>query len=112
VKRVVYKYTVEPFSPGGVMMPQGARIVHVAEQSSEVRVWAEVDPDAPVGRRRLVAVPTGNEVPDGYEHAGSAILRAVGMPPMELVFHVYDGGEDAPVSGEAPTVVARAERRL
>ena len=63
----IYKYSLgadprikEPLT---VLMPETARILRIAEQRSEVCIWAEVDPTAPMEQRFYILVPTGAEVP-------------------------------------------------
>lgn len=91
---VIWKFELDPFIPG-ISMPAGAKLLYVGTQSGEhMRVWAEVDPEAPRVFRRVVVVPTGNEVPHPLTYVGS-VQMLVGPRNMELVFHVYDGGEVA-----------------
>jgi hypothetical protein len=92
-KSVIYKYTLDPWAPE-IAMPKGARILHVAAQSEQVRVWAEVDPDATIIGRRFGIGLTGSGVPPG-KHVGTAIVNEQSQGGMEVVVHIYDMGEAA-----------------
>lgn len=85
MSRVVYKYPL--LTAAGtqeVVLPVGAKIVHVGMQGERITLWAEVDPDehraAPWAVRIL---GTGDPaIPDRYTHAGTVFIGA-------FVFHVY-----------------------
>lgn len=85
--RMIWKFTVEPLAP--TRMPAGAEILHVHEQSGAIRVWAAVDPSAPVVDRKIEVAVTGGPVPPG-DYIGSVHLADA---LMTLVFHLYDQGE-------------------
>lgn len=85
--RVIWKFTLNPWDPW-VTMPAGARVLCAREQSGKVRIWAEVDPDAPRVERRFHAGMTGSAVPPGT-YVGSASVNEDGL---EVVVHVYDTG--------------------
>ena len=89
-ERVIWKFVLDPWR-SKVSMPKGARLIHVHEQAGNVCVWAECDPAAPEGERRLIVVGTGHQVPRGeWTYVGTAhIVEALAL----LVLHVYDGGE-------------------
>lgn len=98
-ERVIWKFTVEPLSP--TRMPAGAEILHVHEQNGEIRLWAVVDPSAPVVDRDIEVAPTGGPVPPG-EYLGSVHLHdrwqangGQAEAQLMLVFHLYDAGEQA-----------------
>lgn len=97
----IFKYTIDPFEPHQLRMPRGARILHVHEQNGQLRLWAEVDPDAPEEQRPIRVVPTGGDVPDfPWEYVGSLHITE---QDLQLVFHIYDGARtltDVPVTSE------------
>lgn len=81
----IYKYEISPTGKR-MALPAGAELLTVGIQGSEAVLWARVSPDATKVVRRIVAIPTGAEAPEGYRYVGTFHMR-------ELVFHVFDGGE-------------------
>jgi len=82
----IHKYSLTINDTQTVQMPTGARLLSVQMQADQPRVWAMVDPDAPMVARRLRVVGTGGEAVGVYVgtfqiHGG---LR---------VFHLFDLGE-------------------
>jgi len=63
----IYKYSLgaDPRikEPLNVYMPEGAKQLRIEYQGSELCIWAEVDPDAPMFKRTYTLVPTGADVP-------------------------------------------------
>lgn len=87
-RSTIWKFTITPWQPT-LMVPAGAHLIHASEQNGEICFWAEVDPDAGMVLRNVMAVPTGG-YPGERTYVGTAHLEGGGG---ELVFHVYDGGE-------------------
>ena len=85
--RVIWKFILTPGEP--TRMPEGARIISVHAQRDDVCLWAEVEPDAAVMRRRFLVVPTGAPVPRG----AAAFLGTVLLKEGALVFHIYSDEE-------------------
>lgn len=94
----IYKYGVpDDHFDGFLDIPSGAEILSTGVQVSEfggrrrhhVFIWALVDPDAPVVRRRIISAPTGYV---DLDVAGLDFIGTVQMPN-GLVWHVFDGGE-------------------
>jgi hypothetical protein len=71
-------------------MPSGARILHVAQSNepttSDLCIWALVDPEAPTAARTICIYGTGH--PCGEE----AHIGTVEIGP--FVWHVFDAGEE------------------
>ena len=88
--RTVYKYELEIADEQFVVMPTGAELLTVQVQAGTgmVCLWARVDTDAPVVRRRIWMRGTG--YPDAYD-----VYVATFQYHFGLVFHVFDGGEQA-----------------
>ena len=90
--RVVYKYPV--YVSGGIELPAGAELLHVAMQGQYgPYLWALVDPDAKTAHREIYFVGTGHSMPlpDGgmeRRHIGSCLTDGG-----EFVWHVF---EDVP----------------
>jgi len=82
--RVVYKYLIPC-----MQLPEGARLLTVAEQDGKHYVWVETDDAQLAGniRRDVCLVGTGQQVDPGYTYVGT-IHTTIG-----LVWHVYDSGE-------------------
>lgn len=88
---VIWKFTLDPWDPW-ITMPADARMLHVREQSEQVRIWAEVNPNAPAVERRFGVGLTGGPVPKGA-YIGTALVNEASHGGMEVVVHVYDTGE-------------------
>lgn len=92
MSREVRKFEV-PMGVGTdrVEMPIGAQIVDVGTQETDVYVWALVNPENPIGRRRLAYFATGSLVPDGWDYIGTAHI--IGRDPLggsAYVWHVFE----------------------
>lgn len=90
----IHKYPVPAMwtlGPVLIEMPEGAQILHAAEQRNEVMVWALVDPAAPVRRRCVACFVTGPPVAlsEGAKHIGT-----IGDFRGWMVIHVFDLGEE------------------
>ena len=84
----VYKYAVHALCTENVIMPVGARIVHVGFQGNladVVTFWAEVDDRAEQEVRNFMVIGTGVEIPDGYEYVGTT--QNAELP---FVWHLYE----------------------
>lgn len=88
METAVWKFTVQPWQTA-MELPKGARLIHAHEQRGEICIWAEVELDAPMVLRKIMAIPTGG-LATGATYVGTAHLLDRGEC---LVFHVYDGGE-------------------
>jgi hypothetical protein len=62
--KTIYKYTLTP----SVEMPIGAEILDIQMQDDLIRMWALVDPNAPLEERRFETVGTGWSVGAGLQH--------------------------------------------
>lgn len=93
----VYKYPIpRAHVVCEVMLPSGAKILHGDWQlCSGLCIWAQVDPDAPPARRRVIFAGSwgdeeftgtgGDDVP-----AGSRFINTFLMQKLYLVFHVFE----------------------
>lgn len=97
---VIWKFTLDPWDPW-IAMPVGARVIHVREQSGQVRLWAEVEPTSTIIERRFGVGLTGGPVPPG-KHIGTAIVNEQDQGGMEVVVHVYDSGDIREAAVAAP----------
>lgn len=82
----VWKFTIEPDTTS-IEIPGNCRLLSVAFQGEELRLWAAVDPSSPIRKRRLKVVGTGHE----YSNL-KGVFIGTAFHPGGLVFHVFDQG--------------------
>lgn len=81
----VWKFVIaDPETP--VRMPEGAEVLHVAEQRGQVCLWALVEPTARQVDRRFVIAGTGHPLPAHRGRFVGTVLISGGA----LVFHVWE----------------------
>ena len=57
-----------------VLMPKGAKILHVGEQNRAITIWALVDTEAELLHREFIIMGTGQNIPyDKYTHVGTVL---------------------------------------
>lgn len=87
--RSVFKYPLGVADEQFVSMPDGAQILHFAEQHGTFCLWALLDPDAPTtGLRRVRIAGTGHEIktdPDKLRFIGSTLMH-----DGNFVFHAFE----------------------
>lgn len=89
--KTVWKFTIHPTDEQHVEMPRGAVILTASAQyDSTIQVWARVDPDAPMVKRRVRVVGTGHDASDTID---MAYVGTAKMARDALIFHVFVGGE-------------------
>lgn len=85
----VYKYVLpvdDQPDPYALDIPKGASPVHVeCFDPYEVMVWFEVDTLAEAEERTFIVVGTGQAIPDGATHVGTAAVLGGA-----LVWHLYE----------------------
>lgn len=83
--KTIHKYIVHPSVDGHqVMLPLGARPIHVGLQSDVLMLWAEVDSERECNvPYRVWVIGTGFNLPK------EATVYLGTIRPGELVFHVY-----------------------
>lgn len=85
----IHKYVLPLDDEVQVQMPEGAKIVKVADQHSngELQIWAVVDPSAEKEPRTFHVVGTGNPMPEtGYVKHVDTVLSLNGA----FVWHVFE----------------------
>jgi hypothetical protein len=87
VERRIYKYDLPMIGTHVIAMPRGAKILSVQDQSGAMRVWAKVDPKAPMENRRFVIVGTGHLVP-------AALTYLATVQQGQYVWHVFVENEE------------------
>lgn len=89
----IYKYTLKVTDEQTVMLPEGARVLSVANQGDDMVLYAHVDPRKPENAKvRVFIYGTGNPaiVPDTARFMGTFSQRGG-----RLMWHVFaEGGED------------------
>ncbi|HXN71499.1 MAG TPA: hypothetical protein VN861_02985 [Candidatus Acidoferrales bacterium] len=79
----IYKYQVEQIDDQvEIIMPVGAKVLHVAAQSGFITLWALVNPNAGTVMRRFAIVGTGHAVPGGLAYLGTAHIQP-------FVWHIF-----------------------
>jgi hypothetical protein len=82
----VWKYEIDSMYCA-LDMPAGAQLLSVREQGDNICLWALVDPEASVQKRRFRVLGTGQALPQGES------LCFVGMAHLQdaaYVFHVFE----------------------
>lgn len=86
MKRIL-KYGLADKGECVVDIPDGGKILHVADQQGSLQLWCEVEDSAPKKPRLFTSIYTGfDEVPDGI------YLGTVQSMGGNLVRHVYELG--------------------
>lgn len=89
--KAVYRYDLDEVIEQEIEIPRNAQLLKVERQTRlplGLSLWALIDPDEPMARRKIFLVGTGHlEVPD------SAIFISTYQEPMGFVWHFFDGGE-------------------
>lgn len=81
----VHKFPLAAIPDVELMMPAGARLLHVGHQDGALMLWAEVDEQAPAERRQFVVVGTGWGKPaDAEVYVGTVQIQN------GLVWHVFE----------------------
>ena len=85
----VWKFELVAADSPVVRMPEGAKVLSVAESGASgyrLLMWALVDPDAPMRDRRFRVLGTGHPFPDAEE------CRFVGtvQTHVGLVWHLFE----------------------
>lgn len=91
--RSIYKYNIDEVS-GGIIEGPITKLLHVGVQYNGIKVWAEVDTNAPIRKFQILCIGTGwnldstgvdkQSVLDTHTYLGTVMLSN-GI----LVFHVY-----------------------
>lgn len=103
--RSIYKYDIVEASDGIIEGPI-TKLLHVGVQHNSIKVWAEIDTDAPIRKFQILPIGTGwnldstradkQSILDTHTYMGTVML-ANG----NLVFHVY-GTEIVPAPVKKP----------
>lgn len=80
----IWKYDVPLQDVFELPLPKGASVLTMREQYGELKLWALVDPAAPIEARSFAIVGTGNPAPD--ETQGTYLATAQCGP---FVWHLF-----------------------
>jgi hypothetical protein len=83
----IWKWTLDVIGVQTILMPKAAKVLSVHMQHGKPQLWALVDEDAPVERRKFATYGTGQPLPNISDHG-----EFVGTYQIQdaLVFHVFD----------------------
>jgi len=73
-----------------VLMPRGAKILHIGSQAGGVCLWAQCNPDAPNVLRRLFSAETGKPVPVEFSYH----IGTLSFDGESYVLHYFDSGQE------------------
>ena len=84
----IYKYQIEEIKDVVIIeMPESAQVLHVGQQNGVLTIWASVDPEARMVRRKFRIVGPGHDHDVGYGYYGTVFIDT-------FVWHVFAGGID------------------
>ncbi len=86
---VIWKFSLIEARTQWPLMPRGAKILCVQVQRGEGYLWVECDPKAQRVQREIIIRGTGFET-----QANALYIGTFQMDGGDLVWHVYDGGEN------------------
>lgn len=85
MQRTIWKFTIAPSCP--ILMPVGAKMLHVHEQNDNICLWAEVDAaETATEFRTFWVYGAGHSLPDDP----GVYIGTVHLHVSSLVFHVYE----------------------
>lgn len=91
--KVIHKYQLPVLTDVEIEMPKDAYVFKGDLQDGIVVVWAVVDTEKPMVKRRFKLLKTGQEIidtdpdPMGWVYTGIAIIKA----GMDLGLHMFEG---------------------
>lgn len=95
--RVIHKHILIGPGINTILMPLGSEVLKVGMQPPNIVVWVRSQPLNTLVNHHVIAVMTGEPMPEGYELAPYIstlqIQQQRGAQVQELVIHFFDGGE-------------------
>ena len=86
--KTIYKYPINIGDTFTVEMPEGAEVIHVAEQFDEPFMWAIVDNEKPLKHHHFYVFGTGHRMNDYCLRFVGTLLTAGGS----YVWHIFHAG--------------------
>lgn len=93
--RAIWKFPLPVDDSVDVMMPAGARVLHLELQDGPMCLWALVDTEAPIVARTFHVIGTGNPAEHVTELPYIGSVQQPFVREVVFVWHVFDGGEAA-----------------
>jgi hypothetical protein len=91
-KFTVWKYEVPPRETFTLNLPQGAKVLHFAEQGNmQYFLWALVDPEVATVPVDFYLVGTGHSVDPKPDYELQYIGTVIKADDQRLVFHLFQG---------------------
>lgn len=91
----IFKYPLEVTDTQFIEVPKGAAILTVQAQKDIPCIWAQVDPDMPLIKRRILTYGTGHPIdPTEAKH----YIGTYQINGGHLVFHVFTDRVEYPIS--------------
>lgn len=89
MEKSIFKYNLETTDRQTVLMPKGAEILTIQSQHEDAKLWALVDPNAPLEERIIEIFGTGHPVhcDMGVERKYIATYQLSGG---NYVFHAFE----------------------
>lgn len=81
----ILKFTLLQSMHTDIILTEGAKILHFANQYETPTLWVQCDPTLPSKTVRLTCVMTGRSVPDTYKYIGTALFDN-----SSFVLHCYE----------------------
>lgn len=88
--KTIWKYPLEDTWEQVMLMPEGAKIIHVGEQRGVICLWAEIDTKVPMEHRKFYTVGTGTQFPSYPVDYLGTVIKEMGI----FVWHVYEARKD------------------
>lgn len=85
---VIYKYHIRNVKEQILMLPIGAKIIHVHHQFKDGMIWAQINPKAKLEERKFELVGTGHD----FDPKNKTYLGTIHLDAGNYVFHLYDVG--------------------
>ena len=103
--RSIYKYDIVVANDGIIEGPI-VQLLHVGAQNNSIKVWAEVDTNAPTRKFQILPLGTGWNLDTGHTDIQCVLdthtyMGTVMLANGNLVFHVY-AAEILPAPGKKP----------
>lgn len=83
--KTIYKYQIEIQDKFTLEMPKHAKILTVQTQFGTPCIWAKIDPDEPIVKRKFLLLGTGHDASKVYEelYIGTFQMHS-------FVFHLFE----------------------
>ena len=113
--RSIYKYDIVD-AKNGVIEGPITKLIHLGVQHNRIKVWAEIDTNAPIRKFQILPIGTGWNLDSASADQQSVLdthtyLGTVMLANDNLVFHVY-GAEIIPAPAKTPESSKRKTEKV